>query len=122
MAKKMKSKSRRETRYVSVVTMHVPSAAALVDMMRYDCCYPRSEDESRKIWALIAAPINKTKPSDHVVRLVRAAREPLVATALRWASFGCKVLGENHPDEEPMTDEEALALVGVKPEGRKRRG
>jgi len=32
------------------------------------------------------------------------------------------VLGENHPDEEPMTDEEALALVGVKPEGRKRRG
>ena len=115
MATRTRAKSRKETRYVSVVTVHVPSAAALVDMMRFDCCYPRDLDESQKIWALIAAVTNKTKPSDHIVRLVRVAHTQLTTTTLRWESFGCKVLGENHPDEEPMTDEEALALLGVKP-------
>lgn len=110
----MKAKSRKETRYVSVVTVHVPSAAAFVDMMRYDCCYPHSEDESRKIWALIAAPGLVHQPSDHVIRFVRVSHAQLAADARRWESFGCKVLGENHPDDEPMTDEQALAFIGRK--------
>lgn len=107
---------RRETRYVSVLTVHVPDASALVDMMRYDRCCPADEDQSRKIERLInldKSSVDPT-PSDHVIRLLRYAATANAATSERWRSFGCVVLDERSPDDIQLTDVEAECLVKVK--------
>lgn len=106
----MKKHSKRETRYVSQLVVHAPSASSLIDMMRYDSCFPATEDESRKIWKLIGHEQcgNDAKPEDHIVRLHRVARTELPATADRWKSFNCTVLDERTLDEDPITFEEAL--------------
>lgn len=103
---------KRETRYVSILTVHVPSAAALIDMMRYDRCCPATEQDSSKIERMIG---NRTEPKDHIIRLTRYAGADQGATLGRWQSFGCTVLEERNPEDySELTDEQALNLAKVK--------
>ena len=106
---------KREPRYISVLVVHIPSAEALIDMLRYDRCCPATEDESRKIWRLISDwrvdGSNQATPADHVIRLHRFASSDVPATEGRWRSFGCRVLDERSPDAEQLTDDEILKLA-----------
>ena len=108
-------KQKREPRYVSQLTVHVPSAEALIDMLRYDRCCPASEDESRKIWRLIndlcVDGVNSATPSDHIIRLHRFAAAETPATDGRWRSFGCRVLDERSTEAVQLNDEELLNLA-----------
>lgn len=98
---------KREMRYVSVLTVHVPSFDALLDMLRYDRCCPATEVESSRIERLIG---NSSDPGDHIVRLVRFSPGDARASE-RWRSFGCRVLDERSPKDAPLSDEEALRLA-----------
>ncbi len=80
-------------------------------MMRYDSCYPSTEEESHKLMRLIS---QEARPEDHILRLSRVARNDLPPTRGRWQSFGCTVLDARSPDDEPLSDEEILALVKEK--------
>lgn len=101
---------RRQGRCVSVLVVYVSSAESLIDMLRYDRCCPATEDESRKIWALMG---HQDKPADHVLRLHRFAGTEQPATDGRWRSFGCRVLDERSPEAEQLTDDEILNLAKV---------
>lgn len=105
-------KNRRETRYTSVLIVHVPSVESLIDMMRYDRCVPATEDESRKLWRMLGG---ETKPSDHLVKFHRFAAANTPATAERWKSFECAVLDERSTDEAQLTDDEIANLWEVHP-------
>lgn len=99
---------KKETRYVSVLTVHVPDVQAFIDMLRYDRCCPATEDESRKIWRLLN---EEAVAEDRIVRLHRFAANDLPATEGRWRSFGCRVLDERSPDIEQLTDAQALQIL-----------
>ena len=118
----MKRRSQKQVRYITLLTVHVASAASLIDMMRYDMCYPASEDESRKIWSLIGTEQcgNPNDPKNHIVRLLRVAMVDKDATAERWRSFACTVLDERRTNEVPFSDADAfrkLAVIRGKPRG-----
>ena len=51
-----------------------------IDMLRYDLCYPKSEQDSYRL----EKTFQPRDRSDHVVRLV-SAKAP---TEARWGSFG----------------------------------
>lgn len=106
---------RRQTRYVSIVTVHVPSADALYDMLRYECCCPDSEAESQKISAISwsSTSARAGEPLDHVIRLRRFAPSEYRTNADRWRSFGCTVLDERSPEQAPLTDVEILNLAKI---------
>lgn len=99
---------KRETRFVSVLTVHVPDARALIDMLRYDRCCPATERESAKIERLMD---RRAEPADRIIRLLRFGPSGEPATEGRWRSFACRVLDERSPDDVQLTDAEALALV-----------
>lgn len=101
-------KYKKETRYVSVLTVHIPAASALIDMMRYDRCCPMTEADSAKIERLMS---RRGEPMDHVVRLYRYSANPDFATKDRWASFSCVVLDERNPDESPPTDADVRNML-----------
>lgn len=106
---------RKEPRYVSKLAVWVPDAISMIEMCRYDSCYPDSEADSYKVQALIA---NRAKPEDHVIFLTRAARGDGPPTLRRWQSFGAKVLSVWHPDDSPPTIEDlrqVALLEGVRP-------
>lgn len=99
---------RRETRYVSVLTVHAPDAYSLIEGMRYDRCCPANEDESRKINKLISGDATG---EDCIITLYRYAAAPTPATAGRWSSFGCVVIDERIPDSAPLTLDEARGIL-----------
>ena len=78
-----------ETRYISTFTVRISGITGVIDMMRYDSCYPATEVESRKLERVA----NGTdKAEDHFVTFIRAGRNDSGPTVRRWASFNCKVL------------------------------
>lgn len=101
---------KRETRYVSKLVVHVADAAALVEMMRYDSCFPSSEAEAHRVIRLIGHA-ESLQGDDHIVRLTRVALNDNPPTMERWKSFACHVLDVRHPEEAPMSDEEAKHLA-----------
>jgi hypothetical protein len=105
--------NRKEPRYVSVLSVHVPDVMGLIDMLRYDQCCPLNEDESRKIWNLLGETRGGADASsaDHCIRLLRFAANSSAATEGRWRSFGCRVLDERAPGDEPISDEDLLRLA-----------
>lgn len=107
--------SKKESRYVSLLTVYTPSAEALVDMMRFDRCCPHTEEEAQKIQRLFLDESNMgtTRPADHVVTLMRFAAANTPATEGRWQSFGCAVLDERSPDESPLTPVELASRIEV---------
>lgn len=105
--------NRRETRYVSVLVVHIPDVMALIDMLRYDRCCPTSEDETQKIYRLLGERRGgkDASPLDHVIRLHRFAAENTPATSARWESYGCHILDERSPDVEQLSDADILQLA-----------
>ena len=79
----------KETRYISKLTVRVSGIGGVIDMMRYDSCYPATEEDSRKLERIA----NHTDSGeDRFVDFIRAGRNKLGPTVRRWASFNCKVL------------------------------
>jgi hypothetical protein len=99
---------RRETRYVTVISVHVPMLRDAIDMMRYDSCYPSTEDESRKLWALSDGYGGEKDPKDHLVQFTCAGRADNTPTVDRWRSFGCTVFGVRSLDEPLRSPDELL--------------
>ncbi len=100
----------KESRYVTALCVWVPDVFSLIEGCRYDGCYPASEVESHKIERLADGTAG---PTDHVVRLVRAARTDGPPTRDRWRSFGAYVLDVRHPQDTPPTDVELAVAVDV---------
>jgi hypothetical protein len=96
-------KSRRQTRYTSSLVVHVCDAQGLIDMMRYDNCYPSTEEESYKIGRLING---SAEPADHFIRLTRVAGSDNPPTEGRWKSFRSTVIDYRDPETSPISDDE----------------
>lgn len=105
----MKRNPRRETAYVSQLLVFAHSLQGLFEMMRYDRCFPATEDESRKMMKLLPLAGDK-QPSDHYIRLIRVAMNANPPTDRRWESFNCRVLDVRSPAEPPISDEEIKTL------------
>ncbi len=101
----------RESRYMSRVTVHVHDLYALMDMCRYDRCYPESEAESQKIQNIARHEVKPGDPLGYVVRLIRCAPTNDPPTDGRWRSFGCRVLDYRSTQEPAITDRELQALL-----------
>jgi len=108
---KPKKIHRRESRFVCVVLVHISTLRDALDMMRYDCCYPATEDESRKLYRLsdISMSRNDRKPTDHLVQFICVSRTENTPTVRRWSSFGCTVFCVRSPSDPLLSDEELLA-------------
>ncbi len=70
-----------------------------LDMLRYDCCWPRRGDDVAKITPIYATitPESKDEMATRDVRLVKYAhlkRGPFVEAG-RWRSFGWEVVRED---------------------------
>lgn len=91
-----KAKGKKQTRYVSRFAVSVPGLNAVIDMLRYDTCYPTTEVEASKLSA--------DQPC--VVRLTMAASSDREPSRDRWASFGCVVLATWGPDDVGPSDSE----------------
>lgn len=74
----------------------------VLDMMRYDQCWPSSEADSNKLQELLRGPgpsmfsrhifsLESFRDS-HVISFTTANRSNQVPTRARWESFGCEVL------------------------------
>lgn len=98
-------RQKKQTMYVSILTVFAPSASALLDMMRYDSCTPSEEVESGKIERLMS---RDGRAEDHVIRLRRYSMAPSEASRGRWESFSCAILDERSPDEMPYPETEAI--------------
>lgn len=83
------NKQRAIKTYESILVVRV--GVVPFDMMRYDHCFPATEDESRKLERVANGDVSD--PADHVVRFLRRALNPGPPTTARWQSFGCEVLG-----------------------------
>ena len=81
-----------ETRYISKFTVRVSGIAGVIDMMRYDLCYPATEEESGKLERIVDGTASG---EDRFVDFIRAGRNESGPTVRRWASFNCKVLEVN---------------------------
>jgi hypothetical protein len=88
--------SRKEARYIQRIVVKVGSIQGVLDMMRYDSCYPETEEDAHKLTRIANGT---AKDEDHIVNFIRAARTQSGPTAPRWASFACAVLDVQHPDE-----------------------
>lgn len=107
---------KKEPRYVSILTVRISSASSVIDMLRYDRCCPLDEDEASKLVRLISddqCGSSRATPADHVIRLMRFAKNVNPATTNRWRSFNCVVLDERSPEDAPLSDEEILNLAKV---------
>lgn len=107
---------RKEQRFISIVTVYASSAESLIDMMRYDSCYPSTEEDAYKIGRLMT---RDGSADDHIVTLIRCARNDLPATKGRWKSFNCIVLDERHPETSPMPIDK-LRAIAVERSGAKK--
>jgi hypothetical protein len=95
-------RSKKESKYVSVLTVRYGTIGSLIDMMRYDRCCPATEEDSGKI-ERVAGYSGLAKPEDHIIRLLKFSANNDGATIGRWRSFNCIVLDERSPEEPPPT-------------------
>lgn len=114
----------KEQRFISKITVYVNSAEGCVDMMRYDSCYPATEEDAHKLgrlmWGSTVDP-NLATSDDHIITFTRCARNNLPATEGRWRSFNCVVLDERHPEAEALSIDKLRALATEAIHGGKKR-
>lgn len=84
----MKAKSTKV--YVQRLKVHCLDVP--YDMMRYDHCVPRTEQDAGKLERIGSRGEFKSTPEDHVVEFQRYALTPNPPTIERWKSFCCEVL------------------------------
>lgn len=109
----------KEQRFISIITVYANSAEGCVDMMRYDSCYPTTEEDAHKLGRLMS---HDGSPDDHIVQFTRCSRNELPATEGRWRSFNCVVLDERHPEAQALSIEALRTLVGERLNAERRRG
>ena len=108
---------RKEQRFVSIITVYVNSAEGCVDMMRYDSCFPTTEEDAHKLGRLMS---QDGSADDHIIQFTRCARNELGATAGRWQSFNCIVLDERHPEAEMIPIDRLRAMAVERRHGGKK--
>lgn len=81
---------------------------SVIDMMRYDCCWPASEDDSRKLEKSQAFGGERTA-LDHVVKFFSVGSH--APTIARWQSFGCEVLAVGEKNVNAEFDRLTVALA-----------
>jgi hypothetical protein len=96
-----KTRGKKQTRYVSRLAVFVPGLNAVIDMMRYECCYPATEVESGKLSA----------DTPGIVRFTMVASSDREPSRERWRSFGCVVLATWGADDVGLTDSELDGLL-----------
>lgn len=96
---------RSERRYITCISVRASSAESLIDMMRYDSCFPSTEEDAHKIARLMSTD-TPSNPDDHIINLTCVGRNDLTPTLGRWRSFNCTVIDVRHPDAEMPTVEE----------------
>ena len=69
--------------------VRVSGFSGVLDMMRYDNCFPATEQDAHKL-AWIAA--GTATGADHVVEFLRRALNDRGPTVDRWRSYACEVL------------------------------
>lgn len=99
------TRGKRQTRYVSRLAVWAPSAHAVVDMLRYDTCYPATEVEAGRLCAMIKNP-----NASGIVRLTMAAASDRTPSYGRWTSLGCVVLATWGADDPGPSDSELDGL------------
>ena len=90
-------KRSKQVRYLSVLTVYVPSSQALIDMMRYERCCPFEELDSSRITSWASGSDKDRASYNHIVHLLRFAHDANQELSPRWQSFNCRVL-----DEQPL--------------------
>lgn len=95
-------KPKKVTCYASFIVVR-GRVASMVDMLRYDTCFPANEQQSAKMWASFSTG----RPAECVVVLLRRALNDNPVTVERWRSFNCEVLGQfdNFGDAERLASE-----------------
>lgn len=82
----------KQVRFVSIFSVRISGVQGAIDMMRYDQCYPATEEDARKLMRIVAGT---DKADDHVIQLVRVASTDRGPDLRRWRSFNCEVLDQN---------------------------
>lgn len=93
----MNLKPRKVTCYESILLVR-GRLTSMLDMLRYDSCFPASEAEAGRMERADGAP--------GLFILRRRAAQPGEPTQARWRSFNCEVLGvfDCVPDAERARD------------------
>ncbi len=74
---------------VKALLVRVGSISSVLDMMRYDKCYPATEADSGRLE--MSRPDSRDRSfGEHLV--IFMAHSPAAPTIGRWASFGCEVI------------------------------
>lgn len=92
-------KPKKMTCYASFIVVR-GRVASMLDMLRYDTCYPANERQAAAMWGSFSTG----RPAECVVVLARRAANDNPATVDRWRSFNCEVLGQfdNFPEAEDL--------------------
>lgn len=69
--------------------VRIGTISSCIDMMRYDQCFPASDEDSRKLEKAQMGGGKRTY-MDHLVKFIGVS--PSCPTRERWASFGCTVM------------------------------
>lgn len=78
------------TQYLHRITVAV-SLSFPIDMLRYDGCYPRTEQDAGKIERINHRHLDTTA-DDRLVEVEKRGDKNAFFTDARWASFGCKIV------------------------------
>jgi hypothetical protein len=101
-------KCRRGPRYVSLIAVLARDLFGLLELMRFEGCYPTTEAESLKMFALAEHSIDEA-----TVRLWMVSGSDRSPNADRLRSFGVVLLGQWHPDDSPPSDEHLAHLAAL---------
>ena len=86
---------RKEQRYIIEFKVRVSGIGGVLDMMRYDQCYPASQRDSAKLERIAS---HNDSAEDHVVTFIKSGQAPRIDVQ-RWASFNCQVLDPDFASE-----------------------
>lgn len=77
----------------------IGTISSVIDMMRYDMCFPATEEDSRKLERAQMGGGPRSR-MDHLVKFLAVSQS--APTEARWRSFGCEVLavGEKAVNKE----------------------
>ncbi len=87
------ARSKPEKYYVQRLRVRVMSPP--FDMMRYDRCVPRTEEDASKLYRITGVArcdTARATPEDHIIEFLRYTPIDGPPTVARWRSFACEIL------------------------------
>lgn len=106
MTRMTRKPRKREPRWISVLTIHAPSANGLIDMLRYDRCWLVSSEDTAKLRRMME---HRADRADRILQLLRSSAVNTKPDG-RWRSFSCSILDERSPGMTQLTQDELLEL------------